>query len=424
MALLGCEVPHRTAPPPKPADSLAAATARGDLHAVHALLAAGADANALDADGASALHAAAFAGYPDILKLLIDAGGRVNQADHYGFTPLHAGAREGHVSVVRLLVERGADISAEDESGLTPLQVARFMNREDVVKYITSLSTASTVKGVLEPRKRIEKPAPEPEAIFLTGVNFRVWSSRSGAQIEAEFLQNVLDTVMLRKRDGNFVRIALPQLTPEDQALVRKLSGLAPPIRSRLTRIGGGAGGRADSIALRLGRTSGWEVLEGCRLLSRSGNDGDSFHVMHNGKEYIFRLYYVDTAETNLSYPARVADQARYFGISTEDTLRLGKEAVGFTARILSKAPFTVVTQWTDARGNSRLPRHYAFVITDDGDLDELLTAEGLVRVYGMKIDSGYGTQKQRVLKQLELEAKRDKLGAWGVDRNARAEAR
>jgi len=40
-----------------------------------------------------------------------------------------------------------------------------------------------------------------------------------------------------------------------------------------------------------------WETLVDCKLKNNSFNDGDSFHVSHKGKEYIFRLYFVDTPE-------------------------------------------------------------------------------------------------------------------------------
>ena len=76
------------------------------------------------------------------------------------------------------------------------------------------------------------------------------------------------------------------------------------------------------------------------------------------------------------------------------------------------------MTKWEDARGNSRLPREYAFVVTDQGDLDELLMAEGLVRLYGMRIDGPFGSKKYNELKDLERDAKREKAGAWGLGKD------
>jgi len=44
-------------------------------------------------------------------------------------------------------------------------------------------------------------------------------------------------------------------------------------------------------------RAQSWQELTGCKFAEQDFNDGDSFHVKHKGKEYIFRLYFVDTPE-------------------------------------------------------------------------------------------------------------------------------
>ena len=79
------------------------------------------------------------------------------------------------------------------------------------------------------------------------------------------------------------------------------------------------------------------------------------------GKEYIFRLYFADTPETDASIPDRVAEQAKYFHVTVPQTLQIGIEAERFTRARLAR-PFTVVTCKQDARGRSHLPRYFAFV--------------------------------------------------------------
>ena len=49
-----------------------------------------------------------------------------------------------------------------------------------------------------------------------------------------------------------------------------------------------------------------WVTLENCQLVSNPSNDGDSFHVRADNKEYIFRLYFVDAPETDAASPARL----------------------------------------------------------------------------------------------------------------------
>jgi endonuclease YncB( thermonuclease family) len=159
-----------------------------------------------------------------------------------------------------------------------------------------------------------------------------------------------------------------------------------------------------------------WEQLEGCRFLPHSGNDGDSFHAIHGGKEYIFRLYFVDAPETDDSYVERTADQAEYFGITKPEVMKLGQSAATFTRKRLEGRKFTIHTRWRDALGRSRLPRHYAFVEIGKEDLGELLVSNGLARIYGTRVTLPDGRDSRtylRDLDRLEAEAKRRRLGGW-----------
>jgi len=126
---------------------------------------------------------------------------------------------------------------------------------------------------------------------------------------------------------------------------------------------------------------------DGCTYIPEEWNDADSFHVrMPDGKEQVLRLYFVDALESENSFPERVAEQAAYFGITSEDALKLGKEASAFTQKLLSAKPFTAQTRWRVALGRSKLPRFYAMITTAEGkDLDELLVSAGLARIYGTR---------------------------------------
>ena len=158
-----------------------------------------------------------------------------------------------------------------------------------------------------------------------------------------------------------------------------------------------------------------WTRLEHCQLVPNPGNDGDSFHVRANEKEYIFRLYLVDAPETDAATPARLIEQAKYFGISVPQVIELGEAAKAFVKEKLA-APFTVVTHMANAMGRSNIERFFAFVQTKDGDLGEQLVANGLARVYGRRgrppegLSSAAESQK---LKTLENQAKQAKLGGW-----------
>jgi endonuclease YncB( thermonuclease family) len=160
--------------------------------------------------------------------------------------------------------------------------------------------------------------------------------------------------------------------------------------------------------------------LEGCHLIPKSANDGDSFHVRSKADEYIFRLYFVDAPETDKEFPDRVKEQAKYFGITPEQAVQIGKEAAAFTRSKLAGKSFTVFTRWQDAMGRSKLPRYYAFIVVDNNQsLAELLVANGLARIFGTPAIAPNGQAPAAFiahLRVLETKAKHDHLGAWSVN--------
>lgn len=96
------------------------------LECVETLLRDGnADANAEDFDHRTPLHAAvgksdsAF----DILETLISWGANVNAKDVYGFTALHLAALDGLAHCVEMLIYHGADVSTKSRKGTTALNV-------------------------------------------------------------------------------------------------------------------------------------------------------------------------------------------------------------------------------------------------------------------------------------------------------------
>jgi len=161
-----------------------------------------------------------------------------------------------------------------------------------------------------------------------------------------------------------------------------------------------------------------WIVLNNCRLIANPANDGDSFHVSAGPNEYLFRLYFVDAPETDEMTPGRLVEQAKYFAITVPQAIEVGREAKEFTRQKLSE-PFTVFTHKSDAMGQSRLERFYAFVQTSEGDLGEQLVRNGLARAYGFKVaPPGLRNSQEELVKlqQLEDQAKQEKIGGWGVN--------
>src|SRR5438067_5081112 len=160
-----------------------------------------------------------------------------------------------------------------------------------------------------------------------------------------------------------------------------------------------------------------WIVLKDCRLIPNPANDGDSFHVSACPNEYLFRLYFVDAPETDEMTPRRLVDQAKYFATTVPQAIEVGRTAKEFTRQKLSE-PFTVFTRMSDAMGQSRLERFYAFVQTSQGDLGEQLVRNGFARTYGFKAaPPGLRNSHEELIKlqQLEDQAKQERIGAWGI---------
>jgi len=153
-------------------------------------------------------------------------------------------------------------------------------------------------------------------------------------------------------------------------------------------------------------------------MIPNPANDGDSFHVSVGPNEYLFRLYFVDAPETDEMSPKRLIEQAKYFAITVPQAIEVGREAKEFTRQKLSE-PFTVFTHMSDAMGQSRLERFYAFVQTKEGDLGEQLVRNGLARNYGFKaVPPGLRNSRVEIekLQQLENQARQEKIGGWGVN--------
>ena len=86
-----------------------------DREEIRRLIVDGADVNARDDDGDTALHRAVFAEHPDNCRALIDAGADVNAQDHDGRTPLMCAISSGDLACVRVLLHAGANPDLYDK---------------------------------------------------------------------------------------------------------------------------------------------------------------------------------------------------------------------------------------------------------------------------------------------------------------------
>ncbi len=112
--------------------------------AVQRLLDRGADVNAQDSDGDTALHGVAQTGNLEILKMLLDKGANPNTKNGQGGTPLMWAAVYGNEESARQLLDHGADPSLKDHDGLTAAGWAEKNKRSRVVQLLKKTAHAGT----------------------------------------------------------------------------------------------------------------------------------------------------------------------------------------------------------------------------------------------------------------------------------------
>ena len=120
----GVEVSQFTAQDDVRTTRLVEAVKVSDISSIRAQLEGGADVNAPEPDGTTALHWAAHHGTVEVVDLLLAAGADVTVATRYGVTPLILACENGDAGVIERMLKAGADANLALPSGQTPLMTA------------------------------------------------------------------------------------------------------------------------------------------------------------------------------------------------------------------------------------------------------------------------------------------------------------
>ena len=116
------------------APTLADAAEQRNGALVRTLLGAGADVNAAQVDGMTALHWAIYNDDAETAQLLVRSRANVNATNRYGVAPLFLAATNGNARVVTLLLDAGANVNASLPGGETVLMTAARAGSPDAVK--------------------------------------------------------------------------------------------------------------------------------------------------------------------------------------------------------------------------------------------------------------------------------------------------
>lgn len=208
------------AKPPKadfPTPPLVEAAKSGNPAEVRKLLAEGADPNARDGGGSSALFHAASLGNDEIAALLLAGGADPNLRNQANDTALIHAAGGGHAGVVRLLLEKGADPRTIDFFGngaagyavhqghaeAVALLAVRKADLEETDEEGVTLLMSASGKGSIEVVRALLKGGARVNAADREGRTPLMFAAREGHEETVRLLAEAGADVRAKNREGN-----------------------------------------------------------------------------------------------------------------------------------------------------------------------------------------------------------------------------
>jgi ankyrin repeat protein len=264
--------------------TVADAAERGDLDEVRALLREGADPNAAQPDGMTALHWSALNGELEIARVLLFAGATVGPTTRLGgYTPLHFASRARHAGVARALLESGADPDRLTDTGVTALHFAAEANAADLIEALAEHG------GDIDARDGFRGRTP---LMFAAAANAGdALSALLAGGADPSLVTVVTDYVKVAQADqaerARRTRIRQAEQEPQPEQAAEQRQGAQQPAGGR------GGGQRAEPEP-----PVGFQILSSNEQIGQQGG----FSALH----YAARNGHVEAARTLLDAGAEV----------------------------------------------------------------------------------------------------------------------
>jgi ankyrin repeat protein len=219
------------------------AASRYNLEAERMLIEAGADINATNAAGGTALMLAAASARPEAVRMLLEKGANVNLRTKRNETALADAATAGNEEIVKMLLDRGAEVNVPDIRGYSPLLYAAGSEATPagIVKMLLAKGADRDARGDDETAAMLAAKRGDTEVARLLGVSeqerkklgvvVRPASVRGDQSIAAAVGPAL---ALLEKQSNNFIRIGgcnscHAQDLPSAAAAIARERGLPAP---------------------------------------------------------------------------------------------------------------------------------------------------------------------------------------------------